>query len=69
MSPRAALAVSGRRSRRGSAALPGPPFELATAFQRGDRRGERVAAVEIGKTRDLTDPLDLVEENFPYLGT
>jgi len=26
-----------------------------------------IAAVEIGKTRDLTDPLDLVEENFPYL--
>jgi len=29
--------------------------------------GERVEAIEIGKTRDLTDPLDLVEENFPYL--
>jgi hypothetical protein len=25
--------------------------------------------VEIGKTRDLTDPLDLVEENFPWLTT
>jgi hypothetical protein len=23
--------------------------------------------VEIGKTRDLTYPLDLVKENFPYL--
>jgi hypothetical protein len=23
--------------------------------------------VEIGPTRDLTHPLDLVEENFPYL--
>jgi hypothetical protein len=26
-----------------------------------------VVALEIGTTRDLTDPLDLVEENFPYL--
>src|SRR5262249_34929997 len=47
--------------------LPGPPFELAVAFQRLIDAGERVAAVEIGETRDLTDPLDLVEENFPYL--
>ena len=31
--------------------------------------GEVVRAVEIGKTRDLTDPLDLVEENFPWLTT
>jgi hypothetical protein len=29
--------------------------------------GARVAAIEIGKTRDLTDPLDLVQENFSYL--
>ena len=47
--------------------LPGPPFELAHAFQEAIDAGERVAAIEIGKTRDLTDPLDLVEENFPYL--
>jgi len=47
--------------------LPGPPFELAVAFQRAIDAGETVAAVEIGKTRDLTDPLDLVEGNFPYL--
>jgi len=48
--------------------LPGPPFELAVAFQRAIDAGETVAAFEIGKTRHLTDPLDLVEENFPYLG-
>ena len=48
--------------------LPGPPLELAVAFQRAIDAGEAIAAVEIGKTRDLTDPLDLVEENFPYLG-
>jgi hypothetical protein len=47
--------------------LPGPPFELAHAFQRTIDAGERVEAIEIGKTRDLTDPLDLVEENFSYL--
>jgi len=48
--------------------LPGPPFELAVAFQRAIDAGEAIAAVEIGNTRNLTDPLDLVRENFPYLG-
>jgi len=47
--------------------LPGPPFELATAFQRAIDAGEHVEAIAIGNTRDLTDPLDLVEENFSYL--
>jgi hypothetical protein len=44
--------------------LPGPPFELLEAVQRA---GE-IARVEIGKTRAVTDPLDLVRENFRYLG-
>jgi NDP-sugar pyrophosphorylase family protein len=44
-----------------------PPYELGNAFQSAIDAGETVMAVEIGKTRDLTDPLDLVEENFPYL--
>jgi len=43
------------------------PFELANAYQAAVDAGARIAAVEIGETRDLTDPLDLVEENFPYL--
>jgi NDP-sugar pyrophosphorylase family protein len=43
--------------------LSGPPFELLEAAQRA---GE-VALVEIGKTRAMTDPLDLVRENFTYL--
>lgn len=43
--------------------LPGPPFELLEAVQRA---GE-IARVEIGKTRGVTGPLDLVKENFPYL--
>ena len=47
--------------------LPGPPFELRDAYQRAIDTGAEIAAVEIGKTRDLTDPLDLVRENFPYL--
>jgi NDP-sugar pyrophosphorylase family protein len=42
--------------------LPGPPYELLDALN-----GLEVAEVQIGKARDLTDPLDLVKENFPYL--
>jgi GTP:adenosylcobinamide-phosphate guanylyltransferase len=48
--------------------LRGPPFELSVAFQRAIDAGTPVAAVEIGTTRDLTEPADLVRENFPYLG-
>jgi UDP-N-acetylglucosamine diphosphorylase / glucose-1-phosphate thymidylyltransferase / UDP-N-acetylgalactosamine diphosphorylase / glucosamine-1-phosphate N-acetyltransferase / galactosamine-1-phosphate N-acetyltransferase len=44
-----------------------PPYELGNAFQAAIAAGVPVSAVEIGRTRDLTDPLDLVEENFPYL--
>jgi NDP-sugar pyrophosphorylase family protein len=44
-----------------------PPYELENAYQSAIDAGEVVRAIEIGKTRDLTDPLDLVEENFPYL--
>ncbi|TML61988.1 MAG: hypothetical protein E6G09_05930 [Actinobacteria bacterium] len=47
--------------------LDNPPYELEHAFQSAIGAGETVIAVEIGKTRDLTYPLDLVEENFPYL--
>jgi NDP-sugar pyrophosphorylase family protein len=43
------------------------PYELENAFQAAIDAGETVTAIEIGKTRDLTDPLDLIEENFPYL--
>lgn len=48
--------------------LPGPaPFELASAFQQAIDAGERVAGIEIGQTRDLTTPEDLLVENFTYL--
>jgi CTP:molybdopterin cytidylyltransferase MocA len=47
--------------------LPGPPYELKDAYQPAIDAGLVIVGVEIGKTRDLTDPLDLIEENFPYL--
>ena len=47
--------------------LPGPPWELKDAYQRAIDDGLAIASIEVGKTRDLTDPLDLVEENFPYV--
>ena len=47
--------------------LSGPPFELADAVERGVREGLAIAGIEIGKTRDLTHPVDLMQENFPYL--
>ena len=43
------------------------PFELATAFQQAIDAGEHVAGIEIGPTRGLTTPFDLLEENFAYL--
>ena len=43
------------------------PYELASAFQRAIDEGAHVAAIEIGPTRDLTRPVDLVRRNFPYL--
>ena len=48
--------------------LPGPPFELADAVERAVGQGLGIAGIEIGKTRDLTHPVDLMEENFFYLG-
>lgn len=47
--------------------LGGPPYELAEAFQAMIDEGQIVQGVEIGPTRDLTQPDDLVEHNFPYL--
>lgn len=44
-----------------------PPYELGSSYQAAIDEGADVRAVEIGKTRDLTDPLDLVEKNFTYL--
>jgi NDP-sugar pyrophosphorylase family protein len=49
--------------------LSGPPFELADAYERAVADGVVVVGFEIGRTRDLTYPADLVRENFPYLGS
>lgn len=49
--------------------VPGPPSELSVAFTRAIAAGLAIAGIEIGKTRDLTYPVDLVMENFPYLGS
>jgi NDP-sugar pyrophosphorylase family protein len=49
--------------------LGGPPYELAEAFQTMIDAGATVYGVEIGSTRDLTHPADLVAHNFPYLAT
>lgn len=48
--------------------LGGPPFELSQAFDRAIADGVVIKGVEVGKTRDLTHPADLIRENFPYLG-
>jgi NDP-sugar pyrophosphorylase family protein len=49
--------------------LDAAPYELGNAFQRAIDDGHEIAAVQIGATRDLTRPLDLLRENFPYLRT
>lgn len=45
------------------------PWELSNAFQAAIDAGEQIAAVEVGATRDVTTPLDLLEQNFPYLSS
>jgi NDP-sugar pyrophosphorylase family protein len=49
--------------------LSGPPYELADAYERAVADALVVVGFEIGRTRDLTHPADLVRENFPYLGS
>jgi choline kinase len=47
--------------------LPGPPFELAATFREDAVAGLDVLALDVGPTRDITRPEDVVVENFPYL--
>ncbi len=47
--------------------LPGPPYELKDAYQRAIDAGLEILAIDVGRTRDLTHPVDLVRENFHYL--
>ena len=49
--------------------VPGPPFEIAYAVQDAIAAGKVVAALEMGPTRDLTRPADVVRHNFPYLSS
>lgn len=44
--------------------LPGPPFELRVLFE----QAASVETLELEPTRALTEPWDLVAENFVYLG-
>ena len=48
-------------------AVPGPPFEAATVFSDAMAAGKRIAALELGPTRDITRPEDVMERNFAYL--
>jgi CTP:molybdopterin cytidylyltransferase MocA len=47
--------------------VPGPPFELASVLRQEEAAGIEVLALEVGPTRDITRPEDVVVENFPYL--
>jgi len=48
--------------------LPGrPPHELQDVFELAADAGATVSAIQVGRTRGLTNPVDLVRENFPYL--
>jgi bifunctional UDP-N-acetylglucosamine pyrophosphorylase/glucosamine-1-phosphate N-acetyltransferase len=62
------LWLVGERVHRFLDPLPGKaPYELQDVFRNATDAGAEVSAIEIGRTRDLTDPADLVRENFPYL--
>jgi CTP:molybdopterin cytidylyltransferase MocA len=48
--------------------LPGSaPFELQDVFRRAVDGGATVSAIQVGRTRELTSPVDLVRHNFAYL--
>jgi glucose-1-phosphate thymidylyltransferase len=47
--------------------VPGPPYEIAQAVQGVMTAGRTIMALEVGPTRDLTRPADVVRHNFPYL--
>jgi CTP:molybdopterin cytidylyltransferase MocA len=47
--------------------LPGPPYELRTAFRRAGDDSFELPRVELGPMRSLTTPIDVVSHNFVYL--
>ena len=65
---RAPLWLVGVKVHRFLEPLPGKaPYELQDVFRNAADAGAKVSAIQVGRTRDLTDPTDLVRENFPYL--
>ena len=65
---RAPLWLVGERVHAQLDPLPGaPPYELADVFGLAEERGATVSSVQVGRTRDLTSPVDVMRENFPYL--
>lgn len=62
------LWLIGERVHRFLDPLPGKaPYELQDVFRKATDAGAEVSAIQVGRTRDLTDPADLVRQNFPYL--
>jgi CTP:molybdopterin cytidylyltransferase MocA len=65
---RVPLWLLGERVARFLDPLPGkPPHELQDVFDLAVGAGARVSAIQVGTTRDLTTPEDLVRGNVPYL--
>jgi CTP:molybdopterin cytidylyltransferase MocA len=62
------LWLVGERVHRFLDPLPGnAPYELQDVFRNAIVDGAEVQVMEVGRTRDLTEPVDLVRQNFPYL--
>ncbi len=65
---RAPIWLLGPRVHRHLEPLPGkPPYELQDVFRLAADDGAVVSAIQVGATRGLTSPADVVRENFPYL--
>jgi CTP:molybdopterin cytidylyltransferase MocA len=62
------LWLVGERVHRFLHPLPGKaPYELQHVFRNAVDAGAEVSAIPVGRTRDLTEPVDLMRQNFPYL--
>jgi CTP:molybdopterin cytidylyltransferase MocA len=62
------LWLVGERVHRFLDPLPGKaPYELQHVFANAVDDGAEVSAIQVGRTRDLTSPVDLVRQNFAYL--
>lgn len=65
---RAPLWYAGARVHEHLDPLPGTaPYELADVFALAGAAGASVSAIPVGRTRDLTSPVDVMRQNFPYL--